>query len=84
MQLSQVFSSFSVYIGIRQILMTLKNNNFSEPAQMIYALGKYNADLQYHQVDRNNIDKNGYANIRCVWYSGRYLIKVYFTTYISV
>jgi hypothetical protein len=52
-RLDEVFASLSLFVGVRQLALTLEDNNFSEPAQMIYALGKYDADLVYCQLDED-------------------------------
>ncbi|CAB3979929.1 Hypothetical predicted protein [Paramuricea clavata] len=68
-RVDHVFVKLNVFVGLRQLSLMLEENKFSEPAQMIYALGQYDF-IPYQQLDKET-DK-----IVDVMYSGRYLKNI--------
>ena len=69
----QVYACLPQYAGIRNLAKMLEQNDFMNPAEMLYALGKYSELMRFYS------NEQGRTNIVC----GTYYKKV-FGTYISV
>ena len=74
--LIQVFADLPLHAGIRNLMKTLKSYDFQNPAEMLYALGRYEKKLRYYREgEKNEVEEKVESVHELVLYQGCYIKK---------